>query len=99
MAASLTIAEGAIPEAMGACRNFWRAEMAERSCAGELRISGPDGSGGRDDRADADAGGAPAFGRGRPAPRFAFADQLIDSAGAMGATCACAVSAAWQPGA
>jgi single-stranded-DNA-specific exonuclease len=84
MAAGLTIAEARIPEAMERLSQLLAREMAERSCAGELRISGLMDPAGATIELMQMLERAGPFGQAAPAPRFAFADQLIDSAGAMG---------------
>jgi single-stranded-DNA-specific exonuclease len=59
-------------------------EMADRAGAGELRISGLlDPAGATVELMQLLERAGP-FGQAAPAPRFAFADQLIDSAATMG---------------
>ena len=84
MAAGLTVAEDAIPAAMSRLQALLAREMAERSGAGELRISGLlDPQGATVELMQLLERAGP-FGQAAPAPRFAFADQLIDSAATMG---------------
>lgn len=84
MAAGLTIEEARIPAAMERLSQLLSREMAERPGAGELRISGLlDPSGATVELMQMLERAGP-FGQAAPAPRFAFAEQLIDSAGAMG---------------
>ncbi len=84
MAAGLTIEEAMIPAAMERLSQLLSREMAERPGAGELRISGLlDPSGATVELMQMLERAGP-FGQAAPAPRFAFAEQLIDSAGAMG---------------
>ena len=84
MAAGLTIEEAKIPEAMARLSQLLAREMAERSGAGELRISGLMDPAGATVELMQMLERAGPFGQAAPAPRFAFADQLIDSAGTMG---------------
>ena len=84
MAAGLTIEETKIPEAMARLSQLLAREMAERSGAGELRISGLMDPAGATVELMQMLERAGPFGQAAPAPRFAFADQLIDSAGTMG---------------
>ncbi|MBD9525420.1 single-stranded-DNA-specific exonuclease RecJ [Paracoccus sp. PAR01] len=84
MAAGLTIEEAKIPEAMERLSQLLAREMAERSGAGELRISGLMDPAGATIELMQLLDRAGPFGQAAPAPRFAFADQLIDSAGTMG---------------
>ncbi|MDO5630400.1 MAG: single-stranded-DNA-specific exonuclease RecJ [Paracoccus sp. (in: a-proteobacteria)] len=84
MAAGLTVAEEAIPAAMARLADLITADLNARSGAGDLRISSliePAAATPELMRLIADAG---PFGQAAAAPRFAFADQLIDSAGQMG---------------
>ena len=84
MAAGLTVDEAKIPEAMARLSQLLAREMAARSGAGELRISGLLDPAGATVELMAMLERAGPFGQAAPAPRFAFADQLIDSAGTMG---------------
>ncbi|SIP93280.1 exonuclease RecJ [Paracoccus thiocyanatus] len=84
MAAGLTIEEAKIPAAMDRLSQLLAREMAERSGAGELRISGLLDPAGATVELMQMLERAGPFGQAAPAPRFAFAEQLIDSAGAMG---------------
>ncbi|VDS08000.1 Single-stranded-DNA-specific exonuclease RecJ [Paracoccus haematequi] len=84
MAAGLTVAETKIPAAMERLADLIAADLAQRTGARDLRISGLlEGAGATPQmyRQLEDAG---PYGQAAPAPRFAFADQLIDSAQTMG---------------
>lgn len=84
MAAGLTVEEARIPAAMERLAALIARDLAGRTGAGDLRISGllePSGATIEMFRLLEDAG---PFGQAAPAPRFAFADQLIDSAATMG---------------
>ncbi|WP_304617653.1 single-stranded-DNA-specific exonuclease RecJ [Paracoccus sp. (in: a-proteobacteria)] len=84
MAAGLTVEEARIPAAMDRLAELIARDLAGRTGAGDLRISGllePSGATIEMFRLLEDAG---PFGQAAPAPRFAFADQLIDSAATMG---------------
>ncbi|WEF24248.1 single-stranded-DNA-specific exonuclease RecJ [Paracoccus sp. S3-43] len=84
MAAGLTVAESMIPAAMARLADLIAPDLAQRTGARDLRISGLlEGAGATPQmyRRLEDAG---PFGQAAPAPRFAFADQLIDSAQTMG---------------
>ena len=84
MAAGLTVEEARIPAAMARLADLIARDLAGRSGSGDLRISGllePAGATPALHRMLEDAG---PFGQAAPAPRFAFADQLIDSAATMG---------------
>lgn len=84
MAAGLTIEEAKIPAAMERLSQLLAREMAERVGAGELRISGLlDPSGATVELMQMLERAGP-YGQAAPAPRFAFAEQLIDSASTMG---------------
>ncbi|MDS9468571.1 single-stranded-DNA-specific exonuclease RecJ [Paracoccus sp. MBLB3053] len=84
MAAGLTIEEAKIPEAMARLSHLLAREMDERPGAGELRISGLLDPAGATIELMQMLERAGPFGQAAPAPRFAFADQLIDSASTMG---------------
>ena len=84
MAAGLSVDEAKIPEAMARLSQLLAREMAARSGAGELRISGLLDPAGATVELMAMLERAGPFGQAAPAPRFAFAGQLIDSAGTMG---------------
>ncbi|MDO5705696.1 MAG: single-stranded-DNA-specific exonuclease RecJ, partial [Paracoccus sp. (in: a-proteobacteria)] len=82
--AGLTVAEDAIPAAMARLSDLIARDLDARSGRGDLRISGliePSAATPDLMRMIEDAG---PFGQAAPAPRFAFADQMIDSAGQMG---------------
>jgi len=84
MAAGLTVEEAMIIPAMERLADLIAADMAGRTTGRDLRISGllePQGATPQMYRMLEDAG---PFGQAAPAPRFAFADQLIDSAATMG---------------
>lgn len=84
MAAGLTVAEDRIEAAMARLADLVSRDLAERRVSGELRISGLlEGAAATPAmfRRLEDAG---PFGQAAPAPRFAFADQLVDSAATMG---------------
>ena len=84
MAAGLTVEEAQIPAAMDRLAQLLSREMAERSGTGELRISGLLDPAGATVELMQMLERAGPFGQAAPAPRFAFADQLIDSASTMG---------------
>ena len=84
MAAGLTVEEARIEPAMARLAELLARDLSNRSGTRDLRISGLlEGSGATPQmfRRLEDAG---PFGQAAPAPRFAFADQLIDSASTMG---------------
>ncbi|MGR3250336.1 MAG: single-stranded-DNA-specific exonuclease RecJ [Paracoccus sp. (in: a-proteobacteria)] len=84
MAAGLTVEEAKIAPAMERLAELIGRDLAGRSGTRDLRISGLlEGSGATPQmyRMLEDAG---PYGQAAPAPRFAFADQLIDSAATMG---------------
>lgn len=84
MAAGLTVEEAKIPAAMDRLAELIARDLAGRTGSGDLRISGllePSGATAPMYRMLEDAG---PFGQAAPAPRFAFSDQLIDSAATMG---------------
>ena len=84
MAAGLTVEAEKIPAAMARLAELIGPDLAQRSGSGDLRISGLlEGSGATPSmfRQLEDAG---PYGQAAPAPRFAFPDQLIDSAATMG---------------
>ncbi|WCR09024.1 single-stranded-DNA-specific exonuclease RecJ [Paracoccus fistulariae] len=84
MAAGLTVAEEMIAPAMARLGELLARDLDNRTGAHDLRISGLlEGSGATPAlyRQLEDAG---PFGQAAPAPRFVFADQLIDSASTMG---------------
>ncbi|MTH77368.1 single-stranded-DNA-specific exonuclease RecJ [Paracoccus aestuariivivens] len=84
MAAGLTVEEALIPVAMERLSELLSREMAERSGAGELRISGLlDPAGATVELMQLLEKAGP-FGQAAPAPRFAFADQMVDSVSTMG---------------
>lgn len=84
MAAGLTVDEARIPEAMTRLAEMLSRELTERIGAGELRISGLLDPAGATVELMQMLERAGPFGQAAPAPRFAFANQLIDSVGTMG---------------
>lgn len=86
MAAGLTVAEAMIPAAMGRLADLIAGDLPGRAGGSDLRISGlMDGAAATPQvfRQIEEAG---PFGQAAPAPRFAFADQMIESAATMGGT-------------
>jgi single-stranded-DNA-specific exonuclease len=84
MAAGLTVEEAKIAPAMARLAELLEKDLLGRSGVRDLRISGLLETGGATPdvyRRIEDAG---PFGQAAPAPRFVFADQLIDSATTMG---------------
>lgn len=84
MAAGLTVEEAKIPAAMERLSQLLAREMSDRPGAGELRISGLLDPAGATIELMQMLERAGPFGQAAPAPRFAFAAQLIDSAATMG---------------
>lgn len=84
MAAGLTVDEARIPEAMARLAELLAREMDQRHGAGDLRISGLLDPAGATVELMAMLESAGPFGQAAPAPRFAFADQMIESAATMG---------------
>ncbi|MFB9223430.1 single-stranded-DNA-specific exonuclease RecJ [Paracoccus cavernae] len=84
MAAGLTVDAEAIPAAMARLNALLAREMADRSGVSDLRISGLlDPQGATIELMHLLERAGP-FGQAAPAPRFAFADQLIEGASVMG---------------
>jgi len=84
MAAGLTVEAARIPDAMARLADLIERDLSQRSGSRDLRVSGLlEGAGATPQmfRQLEDAG---PYGQAAPAPRFAFADQLIDSAATMG---------------
>ena len=84
MAAGLTVEAAQIGPAMDRLAELLAPDLARRSGGSDLRISGllePSGATPQMLRLIEDAG---PFGQSAPAPRFAFADQLITGASTMG---------------
>ncbi len=84
MAAGLTVAPDMIEPAMTRLAELIARDLTQRTGSRDLRVSGLlEGAGATPDlfRRIEDAG---PFGQAAPAPRFAFADQLIDSVATMG---------------
>ncbi|MTH63900.1 single-stranded-DNA-specific exonuclease RecJ [Paracoccus shanxieyensis] len=84
MAAGLTVEEASIPAAMERLSELLAREMADRSGADELRISGLLDPAGATVELMQMLERAGPYGQAAPAPRFAFADQVIDSASTIG---------------
>ncbi|MCQ0971589.1 single-stranded-DNA-specific exonuclease RecJ [Paracoccus sp. TK19116] len=84
MAAGLTVEESRIEPAMARLAELLAPQLQTRQGSADLRLSGLiEGAAATPElmRQIEDAG---PFGQAAPAPRFAFADHLIDSAGQMG---------------
>lgn len=84
MAAGLTVAEARLSDAMARLAELLAREMADRSGAHDLRISGLLEPGGATVELDALLERAGPYGQAAPAPRFAFANVAIASAATMG---------------
>ncbi|MDO5656957.1 MAG: single-stranded-DNA-specific exonuclease RecJ [Paracoccus sp. (in: a-proteobacteria)] len=84
MAAGLTVAEAQIGAAMARLSDLIAGELAGRSGLRELRISGVLAPEAVTPELCELLEAAGPFGQAAPAPRFAFADMLLDSAGTMG---------------
>lgn len=84
MAAGLTLAEEHIPAAMARLAELIARDLSQRSGGRDLRISGLMEATGATPEVFRQIEDAGPFGQAAPAPRFAFADQLIDSAATMG---------------
>lgn len=84
MAAGLTVAEDRIAAAMARLAELIARDLAARSGNRDLRISGLLETGGATPQLFRQLEDAGPFGQASPAPRFAFPDQLIDSASTMG---------------
>ena len=84
MAAGLTVDEAAIPAAMARLSALLAGPMAGREGAGRLRISGLlETSAATVDLIEALDRAGP-YGAAAPAPRFAFADQIVEQVATMG---------------
>ncbi|MBV0890803.1 single-stranded-DNA-specific exonuclease RecJ [Paracoccus sp. Z118] len=84
MAAGLTVAEAAIPAAMARLSELVARQSGELDAGDDLRISGLlDPSGASVELLEMLDRAGP-FGAAAPAPRFAFADQMVDSISTMG---------------
>ncbi|MDB6176528.1 single-stranded-DNA-specific exonuclease RecJ [Paracoccus sp. Z330] len=84
MAAGLTVEADKIEAAMDRLGELLKHDLENRDAVGEMRVSGllePSGATPAMLRQLEDAG---PYGQAAPAPRFVFADQLIDSASTMG---------------
>lgn len=84
MAAGLTVAEDMIPAAMARLADLIAGDLAQRSGARDLRVSGLMECAGATPQIYRQLEDAGPFGQAAPAPRFVFADQMIDSASTMG---------------
>lgn len=84
MAAGLTVAQARLPDAMARLSELLAPALAARSNRGSLRISGLLSPAAADlDLMDMLDRAGP-FGQAAPAPRFAFAGQILDSVSTMG---------------
>ncbi|MFV0386681.1 single-stranded-DNA-specific exonuclease RecJ [Paracoccus sp. (in: a-proteobacteria)] len=84
MAAGLTVAADRIEPAMARLADLMARDLDARTGADDLRISGLlEGQGATPQMFQMLEDAGP-FGQAAPAPRFAFADQVIDSAATMG---------------
>src|SRR5699024_2802323 len=80
----LTVAEAAIPAAMARLSELVARQSGELDAGDDLRISGLlDPSGASVELLEMLDRAGP-FGAAAPAPRFAFADQMVDSISTMG---------------
>ncbi|RJE79521.1 single-stranded-DNA-specific exonuclease RecJ [Paracoccus sp. JM45] len=84
MAAGLTVAEDKITAAMERLSDLLERDLAGRTGGGDLRISGLLETSGATPQMFKMLEDAGPYGQAAPAPRFAFADQVIDSAATMG---------------
>jgi single-stranded-DNA-specific exonuclease len=84
MAAGLTVAEDKIVAAMDRLSDLLERDLAGRTGGGDLRISGLLETSGATPQMFKMLEDAGPYGQAAPAPRFAFADQVIDSAATMG---------------
>lgn len=84
MAAGLTVSASQIEDAMARLKELLARDIAERSGLKELRISGLLETPAATQELLEQIEAAGPYGQASPAPRFAFADQLIDSAATMG---------------
>ena len=84
MAAGLTVAADAIPAAMARLSELVTRQAGEAEATDALRISGLLDPAGATVELMAMLDRAGPFGAAAPAPRFAFADQLVDSVSTMG---------------
>ena len=84
MAAGLTVAEDMIAPAMARLADLLAPQLEARRGAGDLRISGLIETAAATPELLRQLDDAGPYGQAAPAPRFAFADHLIDSAAQMG---------------
>nr|WP_223115771.1 single-stranded-DNA-specific exonuclease RecJ [Paracoccus amoyensis] len=84
MAAGLTVAEEMIQPAMERLAELISRDLENRTGTNELRVSGLLESSGATPQLYRQLEDAGPFGQAAPAPRFVFADQLIDSVSTMG---------------
>lgn len=84
MAAGLTVAEAALPAAMARLDALIARELAGQPPQTGLRISGLLETGGATVELQEMLDRAGPFGAAAPAPRFAFADQIVESVSTMG---------------
>lgn len=84
MAAGLTVAEDMIQPAMARLAELISRDLENRTGTNELRVSGLLETGGATPQLYRQLEDAGPFGQAAPAPRFVFADQLIDSVSTMG---------------
>ncbi|MFD1795989.1 single-stranded-DNA-specific exonuclease RecJ [Paracoccus aurantiacus] len=86
MAAGLTVAEAGIAVAMSRLAELIAPELSGRSGTGDLRISGLMEPAAATPELMELIDQAGPFGQAAPAPRYAFADLILDSAAMMGTT-------------
>lgn len=84
MAAGLTVAADKIEPAMARLAELLAGDLAGRSGMGNLRISGMIETAAATPELFRQIEDAGPYGQAAPAPRFVFADQVIDSASTMG---------------
>ncbi|MBK4216433.1 single-stranded-DNA-specific exonuclease RecJ [Paracoccus caeni] len=84
MAAGLTVEEDKIPAAMARLSELIAKDLIERTGARDLRVSGLLETAGATPQLFRQLEDAGPFGQAAPAPRFVFADQLIENVSTMG---------------
>lgn len=84
MAAGLTVEADKIAPAMARLAELIARDLANRSGTRDLRLSGLLEGAGATTQMFRQLENAGPYGQAAPAPRFAFADQIIESAGTMG---------------
>ena len=84
MAAGLTVEADKIASAMARLAELIARDLANRSGTRDLRLSGLLEGAGATTQMFRQLENAGPYGQAAPAPRFAFADQIIESAGTMG---------------